>query len=364
MSSSALYYPYIEFQDAAWLKSMALFYDRIYRIVPPAHSFEEEKEIKILTDSGDIGCTVDPIGYAKEASEIFRNKIESQWDASALDINSEEEEALDRLHVCKTDEAVRRMFNDLGFKRDEEWIDVPTQMASNYMLYLATVISEKNDLTLLTDKFPSWTAANYFMNDGNLPDHFNFHDIYGSKDAVSLYSLILQELCPVNIADIPSKKIILFRRKRKDEIERLQNGVKSLFDVLSTIDDMHIFKDCLRDELVKVKKAICDYKNSADILSIKDWIGINLVSFTGTSALLQALNITGATKSVLIGTGMAVGFVYGLNEHASNLRNVRRENPYSCLALMEKEFSNYTSQCGGGDINFHAYNCMEEYIND
>jgi hypothetical protein len=34
MLADALYYPYISFRDVNWLKSMAMFYERIYRIVP------------------------------------------------------------------------------------------------------------------------------------------------------------------------------------------------------------------------------------------------------------------------------------------------------------------------------------------
>ena len=35
---NALYYPHINFQNPHWVKSMAMMYDSIYRIVPTDHS--------------------------------------------------------------------------------------------------------------------------------------------------------------------------------------------------------------------------------------------------------------------------------------------------------------------------------------
>lgn len=361
---NALYYPYIHFQDSTWLKAMALFYSRIYRIVPPNIKPADSTDIKVLMETGEIGCTIDPIIYAAEASSIFRGKIESEWDAAALTFHDTEKKAFDKLHITKTDEVVRKLFEKMGFKEEEEWIDLPKEIASSYMLYLSTVISEKNGLSLLTDGFPSWTATNYFISDGRFPDFISFEDIYKEKNAFSLYSLILQELCPANIEEVPSKKIVLFRKKRKDEIINLRKAINSLYIMLSEIEDITIFKDKIEDELVNIKCAIEDYKRSAEILNVRDWIGINLFALTGTNALLNIFNIQDLARAILLSTGVALGFIYTLSASKEHMRALRNKHPYSCLALMEKDFKDFTRQHGGGDVNFHAFNCLEEYIND
>lgn len=359
-----LYYPYIHFQNSAWLKAMALFYNRIYRIVPPTLTPTDSDDIKALLETDEVGCAVDPIPYASEASIIFRDKIGCKWNASALTFSKIEKETFDRLHITKTDEAVRKLFAKMGFKEDEDWIDLPKEIASSYMLYLSTLISEKNGLSLVTDGFPSWTATNYFNADGLFPDYLSFEDIYKDKNAFSLYSLILQELCPINIEEIPSERIVLFRKKRKDEIVNLRKSINSLCDMLTGIGSFTIFKDKIRSELQNIKQATKDYKKSAEILNAKDWIGINLFALTGTNELLSFFNIQDLSKAILLGTGVAIGFIYALSANKANIRILRKKHPYSCLALLEKDFKDFTSQRRGGDVNFHAFNCLEEYIND
>ena len=39
---------------------------------------------------------------------------------------------------------------------------VPTEIASNYMLYLATDISKNNNLSLITSDWGAWTGTSYF----------------------------------------------------------------------------------------------------------------------------------------------------------------------------------------------------------
>ncbi|MDD5080342.1 MAG: DUF6236 family protein [Candidatus Omnitrophica bacterium] len=359
-----LYYPYIHFQNNAWLKAMALFYNRIYRIVPPTISPTDSDDIKALIETDEVGCAIDPVPYASEASNTFREKIGYNWNAASLSFNKTEKDNFDRLHITKTDEAVRRLFEKMGFKEDDGWIGLPKEMASNYMLYLSTIISEKNGLSLVTDGFPSWTATNYFNSDGLFPDYISFKDIYGDKDSFSLYSLILQQLCPINIEEIPSGRIVLFRKERRDEIANLRKNVNSLYDTLSNIEDFTIFKDKIRNELQNIKQAIEDYKKSADLLNVKDWIGINLFALTSTNELLSFFKIESLARAMLLGTGVAVGFIYALTANKKNIRILRKKHPYSCLALMSEDFKDFTGQRGGGDVNFHAYNCLEEYIND
>ena len=74
--NDALYYPYINFQDTNWIKAMSLFYNRIYRIVPPnleAHYIEDTDDIKPLIDSGMIGINFTNLDkYTKEFKKIAR----------------------------------------------------------------------------------------------------------------------------------------------------------------------------------------------------------------------------------------------------------------------------------------------------
>ena len=48
--NSILYYPHIEFQNEAWVKSSLLLWDHVYRIVPEGYSPNDSDEIKALVD--------------------------------------------------------------------------------------------------------------------------------------------------------------------------------------------------------------------------------------------------------------------------------------------------------------------------
>lgn len=155
MLQNALYYPHIGFHDPSWIKAMAMYYDNIYRIVPNNIIPDDSEELQALLQEGSIGKMVDPADYSKKASDQFLVRL-GGWKAAALDYNKEDEELLTRLHTDKTDERVRELFREAGFKENNDWMYVPTAIASNFMLYLANEIASKNRLSLITG---DWGAS-------------------------------------------------------------------------------------------------------------------------------------------------------------------------------------------------------------
>ena len=47
---SILYYPHIEFQNVAWVKSSLLLWNHVYRIVPEGYVPNDNDDIKALID--------------------------------------------------------------------------------------------------------------------------------------------------------------------------------------------------------------------------------------------------------------------------------------------------------------------------
>ena len=110
-----------------------MFYDRIYRIVPNDYIPEDNSELQAILEDGNIGRPIDPIPYAESVSGEFLVKT-AEWNAAGLIPNDEDAEIiLDRLHSDKADASVKRLFDELGYKRDSSWYHVPYGMASNYM---------------------------------------------------------------------------------------------------------------------------------------------------------------------------------------------------------------------------------------
>ena len=101
------------------------------------------------------------------------------------------------------------------------------------MLYLADDISRKNQLSLITGNWDAWTGTNYFNLNGQLDESIT-PDMKAEylDEPFGLFSLILSEITPMNIADIPAEDILQFCLKRADEIN---SKVKQLSEAKKVI---------------------------------------------------------------------------------------------------------------------------------
>lgn len=248
---NALYYPHIAFRDPRWIKAMALYYDNVYRIVPRDISPNDPEELKALLEEGSIGKKINPAEYSKNASEEFLNKAH-EWRAAALtyeDFAFEDEELITRLHTEKTDKRVRELFREAGFQSDNDWMYVPTAIASNFMLYMASEIASKNDLSLITSDWGAWTGSSYFGIDGRVND---FITTIGKDEIATegfgLFGLLINELTPINISEIPSEKIVEFRQKRKDEINQFRHCIQDLRKELIAVESSEIRVDIIQSK--------------------------------------------------------------------------------------------------------------------
>ena len=364
MESNALYYPFIDFRSSHIIKSLSLLHDRVYRIVPEGIIPDDVDELAPLLEDGSIGGKIDPKPYAPDAASNFLIKLED-WDAAALAYQESEKESFSRIHSDKVDERINDLFQEIGYKLTDKWYHIPTELASNYMLYLARDIGKRNKLTLVTPEWAPWTAVTYFNIDGRLDDLFL---PYGFPDDESvaqyaLFSLFLRNTVPANIEEIPAESIRTFRLKRKDEIRHLRNSVNNLLNELQSLEDPQVRVDKIYDAINAHNQAMQDYQKSADILNVKGWLGAILMGFPAPISLGELFNLPSATIVTLAICGIALGGIFNILNTANELRKLKVENPISCLIELRKSVNSYTSQRGGG-MNFMAYNCMEEYVND
>jgi hypothetical protein len=95
----------------------------------------------------------------------------------------------------------------------------------------------------------------------------------------------------------------------------------------------------------------------------KDGLGFFL-GFPAPISLGQLFNIPFASTVALAAAGIAIGGLFNIKNTKEELRKLQKENPASFLVNLNRDFKKYTSFRAGGDANYHAYNCMEEYVND
>lgn len=364
MKSRTLYYPRISFCDPNWVKSLALIYDSIYRIVPNGIFPDDAAELQPLLEDGSVGKIINPSPYVEDASDKFMAKIDT-WSAAALG-SSEAVENFARIHEDKIDISIKRLFEDLGLERNGKWYDVPTQFGENYMLYLARDIAIKNRLSLATEEWGPWTATNYYNTDGMVDDLVSLSGFEQQDDGeqIVLFNGLISGLCPINISEIPAKKIVEFRCKRIDEIRAMRESVSELYKSLQDIQEEDIVGDMIKDKIKDFETAMQDYRNSADIIKAKGWFGVKMMGFSAPVALGKVFSIPSMSIAILSAVGFAVGALVDLYGTRKDLTELRKNSPESYLVHLTKDFSHYTSARGVGDITFKAWNCFEEYIND
>ncbi len=366
MQKNALFYPQIGLQNSNLIKAMSLYYDNIYRIVPDNVIPEDAEDLQALLEEGSIGKSIDPAKYSKKASEDFLSKID-EWSAAALEYGEEDELVIARLHTEKTDEKVRELFRDAGFREDNDWMYVPTAIASNFMLYMANEISAKNQLSLITGDWGAWTGTSYFGVNGQIDEFIinigRNHDDE-SSEGFGLFGLMLNELVPINISEIPSEKILEFRERRHGEIEQFRHCMLELRNELSKLDAQEIRIDLINEKAKELSKAQEQYKASADLLKAKGWFGVSMMGFPAPIVFGQLMSIPTASTIALGAAGLAIGGLFNIQNTREELRKLNEKRPESFLFELRKSFKQYTGRRGGGDMNFHAYNCMEEYVND
>lgn len=364
--SNALYYPHIPFVDPSWVKSMAMFYDNIYRIVPENVIPNDPEELEPLLEDPAIGKMLDPIPYSRAASERFLSGLQN-WSAAALESGPNYQPQLTRLHADKIDSQIQKIFSELGYDESDYWFDVPQDLAANYMLFLAREIALQNELALITSEWGPWTATNYFNLDGRVDETlvcFGDEEYCSQPDPFAFFSLVISAIAPMNINEIPCTDILKFRSKRRDEIAALREAVYEFSKEVSRLEDPTIRRDAIDGRITTLKNALNDYRNSAGIIKAKGWMGAVFLGVPAPLALIQMFDIQHNALSYLAGGAFAIGGLFNLIASKRDLENLNKKTPVSCLFEIHRAFKGYTRVRGGGDINWHAFNCMEEYVND
>lgn len=303
MEQNALYYPHIGLNNSILIKSMALYFDNIYRIVPENIVPQDCEELIPLVEEGSIGRCINPEKYSSDASREFLNNLQD-WTAAALTHRDGEEDPIRRIHSGKIDEQVRTLFHEAGYKSEDEWMLVPTELASNFMLFLANQISKQNRLSLITSDWGAWTGTTYFGVNGQIEEFIIGMDEFGNDDSESfgLFGLIVNEIVPLNMAEIPADQILEFRKKRKDEIRLFRSCMHELRLELSTLESQQIIIDTIYDKAKELIRAQEQLKASADILKVKGWVGTTLMSFPAPLSFAHLFNIPMSSSIALSAT--------------------------------------------------------------
>ncbi len=302
--SSILYHPNIEFKDEdyQWLIRASLFWDNIYRIVPENYTPQDNDNIKILSEDGDL---IREISVKKDNWELenLRHSSSNEFYCDYCDKietfkakNPDWKEDSTRFNMSKADYALVEMLDELGLVVktqsenlwQNEWIKIPKYLGDRYMSYFARHIAKENAMDLATPDSASWLAASDVLHNQS------FREGEAFAFPVSINDIIPEDL------NISPKNILKFRKRRKDERQHFYEQFNRFSKKLMDVSSLDVFKDIWNEECREIEKAITDYKKSMDILNVTrfvgglSFIGLIIGNIFGYADLGLASNIMGS----------------------------------------------------------------------
>ena len=356
--TKALYYPWIDIKDEGWLKNAMLYWDKIHTIVPRsfespykkrvAKEFYEEgllvpfyihSNMKVVQNLGDyiLGYIDSPEGKSV-LKEYFKSKIKPSL--------SVEIEHLTRIHPEKLSLLIQEALRETVFfskKSGDNWIWVDERFGDLYMNLLASRISDKIGVGLITNKTLNHKLTNSVRLNAYQPSrsHFKWGRVQKKGEIMSLAEGMLADLIIQRIEINPKtsvRKILKFKERHCDKLGRFRNEVKKLVSSFPYDISLEAFNQYINDIYTNdVKPAIKSLKDGLKDLKIEfttnNFMKISFFSTSSTSIPLAVLGLS-TPYALLAGAGSSLVISYMSYNREKD--KFLRENPFSYLLDTER----------------------------
>lgn len=361
--SSALYFPHIDIKNERWLRSAALFWDSIRTIVPVSHRDPYSNDLaRAFCDEGVL-LPVRVSSDMEEIEELTEKVLDFLTDpASAAVMFDTEGNPSHRIHPDKISLELRELAHIHPEKlpymirselerglNDEGWLHVAPGFANFYMTLLATQLSKRLGVGLITES----SAADHLaiavrkgkplgtINTGRRGRHF---DAFGPRRSLPgdvapslLIDLMVQGISLPN--HLSASEILRFKNSHKEELAIFRNEVARLAGDLPKDVPIEALRQAVSDQYqANVMPAIRSLRES---LKAQNWeAGINgllKVSFFSAAPTSVAI-LSGIPSSVALLAGAGISLTASVVLLANQRRQIRNNNPYSYLLSLERQW--------------------------
>jgi hypothetical protein len=360
--TKALYYPWIEIQDQGWLKNAMLYWEQIQTIVPI--SLQNPYSTKTAKEFYDAGLLVpsyveSDMQAITELTEPVLRYLDSPEGTNVLFPISEQHyiysdklpnelRRMIEMYPEKLSHEIRYRLEDTfsGGKRNNLF-SVDARFANFYMTLLATNLSEKSGLGLLTSSPPSDRLSTAVR----LDSHISFRETIPSHNRRFMHNInVPRALAQGMLADLIIAKITIdpetsvsnilrFKNQRSDELGRFRTKIDELTKSVSTDQPITRLRQGVEDIYTnEVLPAINSLKATLTDSGIK-WTADNLVKVTvystGSTSIPLLLGLA-TPYALLVGAG--VSLTASVISYNRDKADKLRQNPFSYLIASEKEF--------------------------
>src|SRR5262245_24203207 len=263
-SLEALYYPHLHFNDRAWLRTAALYYDIVTRIVPPGVDPESldgdssvssedqaiDDDVRELQASGFVrreAPTAESVSTVANEFFDFAVKHLAAPAQRAKLLPAHREEEFYSIHRHSLDPTLLEVLQELKLvhrKAGDRYSDLAIEPVTGglYMLFLA---SRMAGIRHLVSDSPSFQALSYRQSYGVepiRPDYRTFR----------LASAVLSAAVPVNIESVPLGRILKLRDEFAEDRQRFQDKIQGFAKSLQEPSS----EEALRDDIKRHMRAL------------------------------------------------------------------------------------------------------------
>jgi len=260
MSHNALYFPYINLPRDAWSTKALLYWDGISSIVPMDHLRQPDQMSEFMRGLLSEGLVkpLSPSNFLREIpgfSEVFVDYIQSRLERSQFVSGRERNTKTIRIHAEKLD-CVTDYLVDVGLAERVSWgwYDVRSDIAQQFMFYLATCLGALKELEAVP-------VTNSLLNISRIAPRMNRPSNLAHRHKAR--EVVLQQLLPAPAETLTVDQIVVFKRRYGHLLPRLRSHVEqhcirtaSLLDPADRIELNRLFIEECEDQLDEIKAAM------------------------------------------------------------------------------------------------------------
>ncbi|MBA0159434.1 MULTISPECIES: hypothetical protein [Pectobacterium] len=360
--SSALYYPHIDIRNEHWLRSAVLFWDSIRTIVPISHREPYTNDFtRSLSDEGIL----QPVRVSPDMDEI-EDIAEKAFDfitdpASVSVIYNIDDSSKTRIHSDKIPRDLLRLarihpekFSDsiigdlqrgLG---DDGWLHVEPTFAKFYMTLLATQLSERLGLSLITESSAADQLAVSVRKGrpiSNSPRRIGRHfDAHGPRRTLPqeltqslLVDLMLQGISLPN--NLTVQEILKFKNSHVEELAIFRREVSRLTSNIPHDLPIEALRQAVSDQYQSnVLPAMNSLKQSLKAQCWGDGLNGFLKVSCFTAAPTSAALLAGIPSTIALVAGAGVSLTATAIQSIQQRRKIKTESPYSYLLSIDSRW--------------------------
>lgn len=371
MASSALYYPYIRPRDDEWLKTAALVWHHVARIVPPAYRPRDSHTARVL-ESERILISEDPEKYARQiqpnflrvlidhSDELRRRYSLDQFDLPELvrwrQHRRRTEDGWGRresaprgvawIHTTKVAYSLTSALEDVGLAvHAGSWLGVHEQIARVYMAALAGELARSGNFDAVTDQPDAAVLSGAWGHDElitALLEPIGQSTEYTADESEWRLALCAIELvAPAGVSSLPVEDVVELRAKSGSAFQAFRLKLDSLHPTL--LSRLEGVTD--RGQMQRIISEVRDEHFRSELNNLRSRLrSANILALSRTMAVQISIPamagevVTQATGIPLLGLGVGVTLAVGgvAASLASRVQDARRDSPGTYLFDIER----------------------------